>query len=110
MRGGPPLTDEHQVLHLVGPTVFAWDREKARINREKHGVSFEEAATVFGDHGAMILAVPDHSDDEDRFVLIGYSIGRRLLTVVHVERRQILRIISAWSADRAERKLYEEER
>jgi len=104
------MTDENQVLHLVGATVFAWDREKARINLEKHGVSFEEATTVFGDHSATILADPDHSDDEDRFVLIGYSTNQRLLTVVHVERRQTLRIISAWPADRAERRIYEEER
>ena len=104
------MTDERQALHLVGPAVFAWDREKARINREKHGISFEEAATDFGDPDATILADSDHSEDENRFLLIGYSIGRRLLTVVHVERGQILRIISAWTADRAERRIYEEER
>lgn len=98
------------MLHLVGATIFAWDREKASGNLEKHGISFEEAATAFGDYAAKILADPYHSDDEDRFLLIGYSTNLRLLTVVHVERGPTLRIISAWMADRRERRIYEDEK
>lgn len=87
---------------------FEWDPEKARINRQKHRVSFEEAATVFGD--PLSLTIPDrvHSTDEDRFVVLGLSEIGRLLVVVHVEREHRIRIISARVATRKERRNYEE--
>ena len=66
-----------------------------------------EAATVFGDFGAMLLPDPDHSDDEELFLLVGYSGWQKQLTVVHVERGNTLRIISAWPPTRQERRQYE---
>jgi uncharacterized DUF497 family protein len=102
------LSNENETLHLAGVTLFGWDREKALANLQKQGVSFVEAVTVFEDEGAALLPDPEHSDDESRFILIGHSYGRRMLTVVHVERGRILRIISAWPATRRERKIYEE--
>ncbi len=87
---------------------FAWDTRKAKTNEAKHGVSFEEAASVFGDPLALTIADPDHSDEEDRFVLVGLSALKRLLVVVHVERGDTIRIIGARPATRREREAYEE--
>lgn len=87
---------------------FAWDPAKARINLEKHGVSFDEAATAFFDPLAVTGRDPDHSAGETRFVNFGLSAAGRLLVVAHVEQRGVIRIISARPALRAERKLYEE--
>lgn len=87
---------------------FAWDPTKARLNLEKHGVSFDEAATAFFDPLAVTGRDPDHSVREPRFVNFGLSTSGRLLAVAHVERRGVIRIISARAATRAERKLYEE--
>jgi uncharacterized DUF497 family protein len=87
---------------------FTWDPWKAAANFDKHGVSFEEAATIFGDPLAMTGADPDHSIDETRWITFGFSDRGRLLVVAHSDRRDEIRIISARKAVRAERKLYEE--
>jgi uncharacterized DUF497 family protein len=87
---------------------FEWDARKARRNAAKHGVTFDEASTVFGDPLALTIDDPLHSEEEDRFVILGESLGRRLLVVVFVERDDTIRIISARSATRRERKSYEE--
>ena len=87
---------------------FEWDAEKAKRNRAKHRVTFEEAATVFGDPFARIGDDPTHSEQEDRFLILGESDRRRLLLVSFTERGDKLRIISARLASRQERKKYEE--
>jgi uncharacterized DUF497 family protein len=87
---------------------FEWDPEKALRNLAKHGVTFPEAATVFGDPLAMTYSDPNHSDDEDRFLTFGHSSEGHLLIVSHTDRGQRTRIISARRAMRKERKLYEE--
>lgn len=89
---------------------FTWDLRKAETNRRKHGISFEEAAAVFLDENARLIADPEHSDDEeDRFVLLGMSRRLRVLVVVHCYREmdEEIRIISARKADSTERKEYE---
>lgn len=88
---------------------FEWDRRKGAANRKKHGVSFEEARTAFFDENARFMADPDHSDEEDRFVLLGLSSQLRLLVVCHCYREEpeTIRIISARKADRSERREYE---
>ena len=85
-----------------------WDPTKAGINRCKHGVTFEEAATVFRDLLSSTILDPLHSEDEERFIIIGRSIQQRLLVVVHTDRRDTIRIISARVANAHERKAYEE--
>jgi uncharacterized DUF497 family protein len=87
---------------------FEWDQKKAASNLRKHGVSFKEAATAFGDPLSLTIPDPDHSLEEDRFVLIGESQKERLLVVAHAERSDTIRIISARLATRGERKSYEE--
>lgn len=87
---------------------FEWDPEKGEKNLRKHGVSFDEAATVFGDPLAVTFFDPDHSDDEDRFLTFGYSADGILLIVSHTDREERTRIISARRATRRERKIYEE--
>jgi len=87
---------------------FEWDSRKARVNARKHGVSFEEAATVFGDPLSVTIADPLHSPREDRFVTVGESVRRRLLVLVHADRGDTIRIISARRATRRERENYEE--
>ena len=89
-------------------TLFEWDEEKAQANLRKHGVSFEEAQTVFKDPLEITMPDPDHSIDEDRFITIGKSGKKRVLVVVYTERRKKIRLISARKAARAERKKYEE--
>jgi uncharacterized protein len=89
---------------------FEWDHAKAEANLRKHGVAFEEAATAFVDTLSRTIPDPLHSQAaESRFVLIGRSRAGRLLVVVHVERGDTLRIISARTATRHERKAYEED-
>jgi uncharacterized DUF497 family protein len=85
-----------------------WDNTKSQANKKKHGVSFEEAETVFYDNFARLIADPDHSDDEDRFVLLGMSSETKLLVVVHVfkENDEIVRIISARKATKLEQTKY----
>jgi hypothetical protein len=87
---------------------FEWDAEKAARNVVKHGVSFHEAATVFGDPLAMTYFDPDHSDEEDRFITFGHSSDGRLLVVSHTDRGERARIISARQATRREKKQHEE--
>ncbi len=86
-----------------------WDDAKARSNERKHGVSFEEAASVFSDWSQVTSPDPLHSTDEDRFATIGVSIRDRLLVVIHADREEEVRIISARPATRFERQIYEEE-
>lgn len=93
----------------AGGIVFEWDEEKAKRNRAKHNVGFEEAATAFLDPLARVYDDPDHSLDENRFLLVGRSAARRTLLVVHISRSDHLRIISAREASRRERKAFEEE-
>jgi len=90
-------------------TLFEWDRHKAEANLRKHGISFEEAQTVFTDPLSMTLPDPDHSEDEGRFIDIGMSDNHRVLVVVYTERGQRIRLISARKATPVERKQYEEE-
>ena len=87
---------------------FAWDEAKAVENLRKHEVSFEEGSTVFADENARLRHDPDHSQDEDRFVLLGFSVKLRLLIVCHAycERGEVIRIISARKATPNERKQY----
>jgi hypothetical protein len=87
---------------------FTWDEAKARANVRKHGVSFDEARSAFSDEQARIIDDPDHSDDEDRFILLGMSADLRLLVVVHAYREpgEVIRIISARKATSAERRAY----
>lgn len=88
---------------------FSWDPRKAASNLRKHGVSFEEAVTAFGDPLSITIQDPLHSESEDRFVLLGLSANSRLLVVVHAERGDDdIRIISARLASRRERTQYEE--
>jgi uncharacterized DUF497 family protein len=86
---------------------FEWDPDKARLNPAKHGVSFEEAATVFGDPLAITIDDPDHSQEEQRFLTTGLSKGQGLIIVSHTDRSGRLRIISARIATPAERREYE---
>jgi uncharacterized DUF497 family protein len=88
---------------------FEWDPKKASENLKKHGVSFKEAATVFGNSLSITYPDPDHSIDEDRFITIGESRQARLLMVAHTERGDNIRIISAREATRQERQFYEAE-
>ena len=88
---------------------FEWDPRKAEINLRKHGVSFTEAGTVFGDDFAITVPDPDHSNDEDRYITIGWSDRRRLLMISHTDRGDRIRIISARELTKVERKEYEEE-
>ena len=87
---------------------FEWDEEKQRANLRKHGVSFEEAASTFGDWLHITRFDPLHSTDEERFVTIGMSTRNRLLVVIHTDREDRVRIISARLADRLEKENYEE--
>jgi uncharacterized protein len=89
---------------------FEWDPNKAEINLRKHGISFAEAGTVFGDELAITVPDPDHSKDENRYITIGWSNRRRLLIVSHTDRDDKIRIISARELTPRERKTYEEEK
>jgi uncharacterized DUF497 family protein len=88
--------------------IFEWDGQKAKQNLEKHNVSFEEATTVFGDPLSLTIEDPLHSTDEERFVIVGESVRRRVLVVIHTERGDHIRISSARLATRRERRTYEE--
>jgi uncharacterized DUF497 family protein len=89
---------------------FAWDESKNTSNRKKHGIWFEEAQTVFDDIRGRLFLDSSHSDEEDRFILLGYSSLGRLLIVIHCHRESgsIVRIISARKALKKERLFYEE--
>jgi hypothetical protein len=92
----------------VGNIEFAWDPRKARSNLLKHGISFEEAHTVFLDERARLIDDPDHSEDEDRFLLLGYSFRPRCLIVSHCYRQSdsVIRLISARQATAPEEEVY----
>ncbi|PYS78983.1 MAG: hypothetical protein DMF66_04285 [Acidobacteria bacterium] len=89
---------------------FEWDENKAVGNLVKHGVSFEEAATVFGDPLSDTFDDPDHSKEERRFIIIGISERRRMLIVSHTDDGEVVRIVSAREPTRGEREFYEESR
>jgi len=87
---------------------FEWDAQKAQANERKHGVAFGDAATAFGDPFSVTIPDPDHSVDEARFVLLGATYRRTIVVVVHADRGENIRIISARRATRAERRAYEQ--
>ena len=89
------------------PLNFEWDEKKARTNVSKHGVRFEDAATILADAQSITIPDPGHSRVEDRFISLGKSDQGKLLLVVHTERGENVRIISARNASRNERKTYE---
>lgn len=87
---------------------FCWDLEKASSNKKKHGISFDEAKTVFFDDCARIINDPDHSENEERFIMLGLSSSTKLLVVCHCyrEKDNVIRLISARKATRNESKQY----
>ena len=87
---------------------FEWDSTKSASNAKKHGIGFDEAKSIFADERAKLIADPEHSDDEDRFILLGLSTKLRLLVVCHCYRgkNNIIRIISARKATTVESKDY----
>jgi len=87
---------------------FEWNLNKATLNLEKHGVSFQEAATVFNAPLSITFPDPDHSMGESRYVIIGLSEFGQLLVVAHTDREENVRIISARKATRQEKRFYEE--
>lgn len=89
--------------------VFEWDETKNKVNVQKHGISFEEAESVFFDEFALLIADPDHSENEDRFVLLGLSAKLRLLLVCHCFEVDdgLIRVISCRKANRKEIPLYQ---
>jgi uncharacterized DUF497 family protein len=87
---------------------FEWDPKKATANVKKHGVTFQEAATIFGDPLAITFDDPDHSMSENRYITFGLSLQKRLIVVSHTERGDRTRIINARLMDRKERRIYEE--
>ena len=88
---------------------FEWDENKNRINQRKHGISFQEAKTVFYDEKALVIDDPEHSEQEDRFIILGLSNQAHLLVVCHCYRASdtVIRIISARKATKTESKYYE---
>ncbi len=89
--------------------LFEWNPEKAEANLKKHGISFEEAETVFSDPLSLTVPDPIHSNKENRFIITGYSDKQRQLIVVHTDRDDKIRIISARLAMPSEKKKYEQE-
>ena len=105
-----PVAGETKCMYIVvmeGLT-FDWDPDKAQHNKSKHGVSFEEAETVFFDENARLIYDPDHSESEDRFLLLGLSASMRLVVVSHTYRAEetVIRIISARKATKPEQRQY----
>lgn len=90
--------------------IFEWDQTKAESNLKKHGISFEEAKTIFDDENARLILDPDHSENEERFILLGMSYTLKILTVVHCFRDNegVIRIISARKSTKNETKHYKE--
>lgn len=86
---------------------FEWDPEKDQANVEKHGIDFQEATSAFFDPLSLTIRDPDHSESEERFLLVGMTRQDRLVVVSHTDREDRIRIISARRADRRERKNYE---
>ena len=89
------------------PLTFEWDSRKARSNLGKHGVGFQETSTIFGDPLSLTIPDPEHSLSEERYITVGRAFSGKLLVVVHTERGDNIRIISARRASRRERKFYE---
>ena len=89
---------------------FEWDPQKDLTNRKKHGVSFSEASTVFEDVNALVISDPEHSEDEERFIILGFSLQENLLVVCHCYRasESVIRIISARKATKNETRQYHE--
>lgn len=87
---------------------FEWDPKKATANVKKHGVTFQEAATIFGDPLAITFDDPDHSMSENRYITFGLSLQKRLIVVSHTERIDRTRVINVRLMDRKERRIYEE--
>lgn len=103
----PGINTRLQTRNEIMTDGFEWNEEKAQSNRRKHGISFEEAATVFDDPQCLITDDPAHSINEFRFIVLGYSIAQRLLVVAHTDRNQVIRIVSARLATSSERRMYE---
>ena len=93
---------------IMDALIFEWDENKNAINRAKHGISFEEAETVFYDPDALVIPDPEHSMDEERFILLGFSARARMLVVCHCYRsgEGVIRIISARKATTTEARQY----
>ncbi len=87
---------------------FEWDPNKARSNRGKHGITFDEASTVFNDPFFITFMDVEHSQDEERYITLGLSVNQRLLMIAHTECGEVIRIISARKATKNERRFYEE--
>ena len=87
---------------------FEWDKEKAESNVQRHGVSFHEASTVFGDPLAITFHDPEHSTDETRYITFRLSMFNHLMVVSHTDRKKRIRIISARFMTKKERKIYED--
>ena len=87
---------------------FEWNSSKASLNKKKHGISFDEAKTVFFDENAKVIHDPEHSDDEDRFIILGLSVNVRMLVVIHCYRKneRTIRLISARKATQKESMQY----
>jgi uncharacterized protein len=96
------------MVQAGGPPRFEWDAAKNRVNFQKHGVSFEEAQTVFSDDRALLIEEPVHDVNEERFILLGVSALARHLVVCHCYRKagDVIRIISARKANSVEREVY----
>jgi uncharacterized DUF497 family protein len=96
----------------VNPLQFEWDTRKAAANFRQHEISFEEAKTVFLDEEALLIPDEEHSTEEDRFIIMGFSVQLRILVVCHCYRESgdVIRIISARKASRTERYQYEQRR
>lgn len=92
----------------IGPVAFDWDEEKNVLNKKKHGISFEEAITIFLSVPLFVFHDPDHSQSEDRFIAFGFSAANRILAVVHCENESgnLVRIISARKATKKEQKKF----
>jgi uncharacterized protein len=90
------------------PLTFEWDSRKAHSNFVKHGVGFDEASTVFGDSLALTIPDPEHSLAENRYITMGKAFNGKLLVVVHTDRGDNIRVVSARRASRRERQRYEE--
>jgi uncharacterized DUF497 family protein len=99
--------DDTYIVHM-DDLLFVWDDKKDRANIKKHGISFEEAQTTFYDENATVYYDPDHSEEDDRFILLGMNSRLHTLVVCHCyrESESIIRIISARKADKVERSAY----
>jgi uncharacterized DUF497 family protein len=98
------------IVHMSADLSFEWDPRKSASNARKHKVTFEEARSAFADPNGLVIDDPDHSEDEERFILLGLSYGLRLLVVCHVLRADVVRIISARKATPRETATYRRNR